>query len=211
MSEKASKGAEKFLQELNVQVRKNTRVTDFDGKYVYMNDGTSIRTNKVIWAAGIIGNTIKGLPDDLITRSCRIKVNEHCQVLGYPNIYAIGDIGYRETEVYPYGHPQVAQVAIQQAKNVALNLKNISKNKPLRPFKYKDKGSMATIGRHRAVVDLPRFKFQGAFAWLVWLVVHLFALIGIKNKLFVFLNWVWNYFTYDQSLRLIIKHKKGNE
>ncbi len=211
MSEQASAAAEKFLKKLDVQVRKNTRVTDYDGKYVYMNDGTSIRTNKVIWAAGIIGNTIEGLPDDLITRSRRIKVNEYCQVLGHPNIYAIGDIGYRETETYPYGHPQVAQVAIQQAKNVALNLKNISKNKTLKPFIYKDKGSMATIGRHLAVVDLPRFRFQGAFAWFVWLLVHLFSLIGVKNKLFVFINWVWNYFTYDQSLRLIIKHKKGSD
>ena len=215
MSEQAAAAAERFLTQLDVHVRKKTRVTDFDGKYVYMNDGTKIRTNKVIWAAGIIGNTIEGLPDELITRSRRIHVNEYCQVEGFPEIYAVGDIAYRETETYPYGHPQVAQVAIQHAKNVAQNLLNIQRSKPLKPFVYNDKGSMATIGRHRAVVDLPRIRFQGAFAWFVWLLIHLFAILGVKNKLFVFLNWLWNYFTYDQSLRLIIKPRipkgRGNE
>ena len=211
MSEQAGEAAERFLTQLGVNVRKNTRVTDFDGKYVYMNDGSSIRTNKVIWAAGIIGNTIEGLPDELITRSRRIHVNEYCQVVGYPNIFAIGDIAYRETATYPYGHPQVAQVAIQQAKNVARNLNNIQHSKPLLPFVYNNKGSMATIGRHRAVVDLPRIRFQGTFAWFVWLLIHLFAILGVKNKIFVFLNWLWNYFTYDQSLRLIIKPKVTND
>ena len=211
MSEQAAEAAERFLTQLGVQVKKNTRVTDFDGEYVYMNDGTKIRANKVIWAAGIIGNTIEGLPDELITHSRRIRVNEYGQVLGFPNIYAIGDIAYRETETYPYGHPQVAQVAIQQAKNVARNLKSIQNKKPLKPFIYNDRGSMATIGRHRAVVDLPRLRFQGAFAWFVWLIIHLFAILGVKNKLFVFLNWLWNYFTYDQSLRLMIKPRVPKE
>jgi len=211
MSKQAAEAAERFLTQLGVQVKKNTRVTDFDGEYVYMNDGTKIRANKVIWAAGIIGNTIEGLPDELITHSRRIRVNEYGQVLGFPNIYAIGDIAYRETETYPYGHPQVAQVAIQQAKNVARNLKSIQNKKPLKPFVYNDRGSMATIGRHRAVVDLPRLRFQGAFAWFVWLIIHLFAILGVKNKLFVFLNWLWNYFTYDQSLRLMIKPRVPKE
>ena len=211
MSEQAGAAAERFLTKLGVNIRKNTRVTDFDGKYVYMNDDTKIRTNKVIWAAGIIGNTIQGLPDELITRSRRIRVNEYCQVEGFPEIYAIGDIAFRETEAYPYGHPQVAQVAIQQGKNVAQNLLNIQQNKALKAFTYKDKGSMATIGRHRAVVDLPSLRFQGAFAWFVWLLIHLFAILGVKNKLFVFINWVWNYFTYDQSLRLIIKPRIPKE
>ena len=112
-----------------------------------------------------------------------------------------------ENVAYPKGHPQVAQVAIQQGKNLAKNLKRIQKGKSLLDFRYRDLGSMATIGRNRAVVDLPRFKFQGFFAWVVWLIVHLFSLIGVKNRLFVFLNWIWNYFTYDQSLRLIIRHK----
>lgn len=212
MSEQAGEAAERFLTQLGVNVRKNTRVTDFDGEYVYMNDDTKIRTNKVIWAAGILGNKIEGLPDELITRSRRIRINEYCQVVDYPKIFAIGDIAYRETETYPYGHPQVAQVAIQQAKSLARNLNKFERSsKPFLPFVYNNKGSMATIGRHRAVVDLPRIRFQGAFAWFVWLLIHLFAILGVKNKIFVFLNWLWNYFTYDQSLRLIIKPKVKNE
>lgn len=213
MSPEASEAAERFLIKLGVKVRKNTRVSDYDGKYAYLKNGEKIRTNKVIWAAGIIGNTIEGLAEDLITRSGRIKVDAYNKVETYANIYAIGDIAYRETEAYQYGHPQVAQVAIQQGKTLAENFISSAKNKPLKAFKYKDLGTMATIGRHQAVVDLPRFKSQGSFAWLIWLVVHLYALIGTKNRLFVFINWIWNYITYDQSLRLIIKpkHKEKNE
>jgi len=208
MSDEASQKAEAFLEQLGVIIRKNTRVTDYDGKYVYMKDtDEKIRTDKVIWAAGIIGNKMDGIDENLLTRSRRIKVNDYCQVETFDNIFAIGDISYQETETYPYGYPQVAQVAIQQAKIVAQNLKNTAKGKTLKTFAYKDLGSMATIGRHRAVCDLPNFKFQGMFAWYVWLMVHLFALVGVKNKVFVFLNWLWNYFTYDQSLRLIIKPK----
>ncbi|NET32836.1 MAG: NAD(P)/FAD-dependent oxidoreductase [Cyanothece sp. SIO1E1] len=207
MSEEASEKALKFLQQLGVKVRLNTRVKDFDGDYAYMNDGTSIRTSKVIWAAGIKGNTIKGLPEESICRGNRLLVDDLHQVKGVENVYAIGDLAQMESEAYPHGHPQVAQVAIQQAKNLARNFKRKLKQKELSRFEYDDKGSMATIGRHRAVVDLPRFKFQGGFAWFVWMVVHLFAILGVKNKLFVFINWVWNYLTYDQSLRLILRAK----
>ncbi len=207
MSEEASEKAESFLKELGVKVIKNTRVEDFDGEYVYMTDGSKIQSNKVIWAAGIKGNTIKGLSPDTIAWGNRIKVDAYNKVNELESVFAIGDIAYMEDEDYPQGHPQVAQVAIQQAKNLAYNIQQLEKNKPLKEFRYKDLGSMATIGRNRAVVDLPRFKFQGFFAWVVWLFVHLFALIGVKNRLFVFLNWIWNYFTYDQSLRLIIRHK----
>jgi NADH:ubiquinone reductase (H+-translocating) len=138
-------------------------------------------------------------------RGNRIKVNRLHQVEGFENIFAIGDIALMTEEKYPNGHPQVAQAAIQQAENLAKNFKALLKNKPLKPFSYKDLGSMATIGRKKAVVDLPWWKTQGALAWFVWLFVHLLQLIGFKNKIFVFLNWVWNYFTYDQSLRLIIR------
>ena len=176
----------------------------YDGTFVKMDDGSSIRSNKVIWAAGIQANKLEGMPDSVITYGRRLIVNRFNQVEGYERIYAIGDLAYMVEEgAYPEGHPQVAQVAIQQADNLARNLKD-SKAEP-QPFVYKDLGSMATIGRNRAVVDLKRMKFQGFFAWVVWLVVHLFALIGVKNKLFVFINWVWNYLTYDQSLRLIIR------
>lgn len=207
MSEKASEKALEFLTGLGVKVSLNARVTDYDGSFVYTKDGEKIQANKVIWAAGITGNKIKGLPDDSLTWGNRILVNRFNQVKGFENIYAIGDICLMTEEKYPEGHPQVAQVAIQQGKHLADNFKYILKNKELKPFKYRDLGSMATIGRHRAVCDLPNWKFQGFFAWMVWLGVHLFQLIGVKNKLFVFINWVWNYMTYDQSLRLIIRPK----
>lgn len=207
MSDNAAEGAKAFLEELEVKVILNKRVNDFDGEYVYINDGTKIQANKVIWAAGICGNHIDGLPKEVITYGSRIKVDRYNQIEGLNDIYAIGDISYMEEETFPQGHPQVAQVAIQQAKQLAKNLKGKRKGKAPVQFSYNDKGSMATIGRNRAVVDLPRYKFKGFFAWLVWLVVHLFSLIGVRNKLIVFINWVWNYFTYDQALRLIIKHK----
>lgn len=208
MSPEASKKAELFLKELGVIVKLNTRVEDFDGEYVYCKGGEKIKTNKVIWAAGIRGNSVEGLPEGSVVWGNRMQTDRLHQIGGVEGLYALGDIAYMEEPDFPKGHPQVAQVAIQQAKNLAKNLNNSIKKKPTRPFVYKDLGSMATIGRNRAVVDLPRFKTQGFFAWLIWLFVHLFSLLGIKNRLFVFINWVWNYFTYDQSLRLIIRPKK---
>lgn len=205
MSKKASEAALKYLTDLGVNVKLNTRVTNYDGEYVYMNDNTVIRTKKVIWAAGIIGNKLKGLPESAITYGNRIKVNAYNRVEGFQDIFAIGDIAFQTEENWPEGHPQVAQVAIQQGRHLAKNLKKMSTGEPLEAFHYHDKGTMATIGRNRAVADLPTTTFKGAFAWLIWLVVHLFALIGARNKIIVFFNWVWNYFTYDQSLRLSIK------
>jgi NADH:ubiquinone reductase (H+-translocating) len=207
MSDKAAFAAEGFLAKLGVIIKKNTRVTDYDGEVVTMNDGTTINSKKVIWAAGIRGNTLAGLPEGVVMKDGRIMCDNFNKINGLDNVFAIGDIAYMEENAYK-GHPQVAQVAIQQAKQLALNFRNILTNDPLEPFHYRDLGSMATIGRNHAVVDLPFIKFQGFFAWLVWLFVHLFAIIGVKNKLFIFLNWVWNYFTYDQSLRLIIKPRK---
>jgi len=207
MSSESSAAALRFLTEMGVHVRLNARVTDYDGKFVYTKDGDKIRANKVIWAAGIIGNAIEGLPASVLVRGNRIRVTPFLEVEGCRDIFAIGDLAFLTDEDYPHGHSQVAQVAIQQAKTLARNFKRQLKNQPPEPFRYKDLGSMATIGRHRAVVDLPRWKFQGFFAWLIWLGVHLFQLIGVKNKLFVFINWVWNYLTYDQSLRLIIRAK----
>jgi len=208
MSENASVNALKFLTKLDVQVQLNSRVTDVDGEFVYLKDGTKIKAKKVIWAAGIQGNTLKGLPETSVVRGNRVKVDSFSAVEGLEQVYAIGDIAYMEQEAYPHGHPQVAQVAMQQGKQLAKNFKATLKNKALTPFHYRDKGSMATIGRHLAVVDLPKFKFSGFFAWFVWLFVHLFSIIGTRNKVIVFINWVWNYFTYDQSLRLIMKSKE---
>ena len=207
MSEKAAQAAEGFLTTLNVIIKKNTRVTDYDGEVVTMNDGTTIHSKKVIWAAGIRGNALAGLPEGVVMKDGRIMCDNFNKINGLDNVFAIGDIAYMEEKEYK-GHPQVAQVAIQQAKQLAANFRNILTNDPLEPFHYRDLGSMATIGRNHAVVDLPFIKFQGFFAWLVWLFVHLFSIIGMKNRLFIFLNWVWNYFTYDQSLRLIIKPRQ---
>ncbi|MEL7021679.1 MAG: NAD(P)/FAD-dependent oxidoreductase, partial [Bacteroidota bacterium] len=204
MSEEASAKALTFLQELEVKVILNNRVTQVEEDYVEMKDGTRIRARKVIWAAGIRGNQIAGLPEESATYGNRYTVNAFNEIKGAKNVFAIGDIAYMETENFPKGHPQVAQVAIQMGKNVAQNFKNQKRNKATRPFVYKDLGAMATVGRHLAVADLPKYKTQGTFAWIIWLVVHLFALIGVKNKLFVFINWVWNYVTYDKTQRLII-------
>lgn len=210
MSTKASAAAENFLKELGVQLWLDKVVTDYDGETVRINDGSTIRADKVIWAAGITGNTIAGLPKERMTRGNRFKVNAYNQVEGLDNIFAIGDIAWQTEEAWPNGHPQVAQVALQQAKCLAGNLMRWQKGGSPTPFRYRDLGSMATIGRNRAVVDLPFWRFQGAFAWFVWLFVHLFSLLGLKNKVIVFLNWVWNYITYDQSLRLVIKPWRRN-
>ncbi len=211
MSEQAANAAHRFLTELGVEVLLNRRVVDFDGSQVHMKNGTTLQANKVIWAAGIRGNQLEGLPEEVYVWGRRIKVNPYNQVMGFDAVFAIGDIAYMETPAYPEGHPQVAQTAIQQGRQLAQNLLAIQKGKPLKAFEYKDLGSMATIGRNRAVVDLPRFRSQGFFAWLVWLLVHLYAIVGVKNRLFVFINWVWNYFTYDQSLRLVFKVKPQPE
>ena len=205
MSEQASAKAEQFLRDLGVQLWLDRMVTGFDGDIVTINDGSTIRTNKVIWAAGITGNTLEGLPQSARTRGNRLKVDAVNRVEGTENVFAIGDMAFQTEEQYPDGHPQVAQVAIQQGNLLYDNLRRLKQGKAPRPFHYRDLGSMATIGRNRAVVDLPFWRFQGAFAWLVWMFVHLFSILGLKNKLFIFLNWVWNYITYDQSLRLVIK------
>ena len=210
MSPRASAAAEKFLRELGVTLWLDKVVTDYDGETVHINDGSSIRADKVIWAAGITGNTIEGLPKESITRGNRLKTNAFNQVEGFDNIFAIGDIAWQTEPAWPEGHPQVAQVALQQGKCLADNLRRWQKGESPTPFRYRDLGSMATIGRNRAVVDLPFWRFQGAFAWFVWLFVHLFSILGSKNKLIVFLNWVWNYITYDQSLRLVIKPWRRN-
>ena len=209
MSRESSEAALKFLREVDVKVQFGSRVTGIDEEFVYIKDKESIRSRKVIWAAGIIGNTVQGLPEGTVVQGNRIKVDRQCRVAGLQDVYAIGDIAAMDEEGYPYHHPQVAQVALQMGKFVGKNLRNRLRGKPEQLiFSYNDLGSMATIGRNKAVVDLPSFSFQGFFAWLTWLFVHLFQIIGVKNKLFVFLNWVWSYFTYDQSLRLIIKAEK---
>jgi NADH:ubiquinone reductase (H+-translocating) len=207
MSDNASKNAKKYLEELGVNVINGKRVVDFDGKYAKISDGSQIRTNNLVWAAGIKANMIEGIDKNVLTFGGRIKVNQFSQIEGQENVFAIGDLAYMTEENYPKGHPQVAQPAIQQGNLLAENLSSMLRNNIPKPFKYNDLGSMATIGRNKAVVDLPFFKFAGFFAWVTWMFVHLMSLVGIKNRVQIFINWLWNYVTYDQSLRLIIKAK----
>ena len=207
MSENAQRKSKDYLEQLGVNVRLNCRVTDFDGKYVYLNDGTTIRTNNLVWAAGVKANGVEGINPAVLARGGRIKVNRFNQVESYENIFAVGDVAFMTEEKFPDGHPQLAQPAMQQGKLLAKNLKNLLRGNPLKEFVYKDLGSMATVGRNLAVVDLPFWHFQGFFAWLTWMFVHLMSIVGVKNRVLIFINWLWNYVTYDQSLRLIIRAK----
>jgi NADH dehydrogenase len=206
MSDKASQKAEDFLEKLGVNIWKNVRVTNYDGKTVTTNTDLTFETATLIWAAGVKGATIKGLnASELITKGERLLVNEFSQVTGFKNIFAVGDIACMITEEFPIGLPMMAQPAIQQGNQLGENLLKLLEEKPMKPFVYKDKGAMATIGRNKAVVDLPRFKFQGIFAWYVWMFVHLFFLIGFRNRMVVFINWVYNYIRFDREARLIIR------
>ena len=204
MSKHASEKSTFYLKRLGVNARVNTRVIDYDGETLRLGNGEIIKTKLVIWAAGISGVVPSGIPEEAVGRSRRMLVDEFSKVKGFEDIYAIGDASVMSTAAYPNGHPQVAQVAIQQGTNLANNFKAIRKNAPLKAFKYIDRGSMATIGRNRAVADLPFMKFSGFIAWLTWMFVHLMAIVGVKNRLLIFINWMWNYLTYDQSLRLIL-------
>ncbi|MDX1477083.1 MAG: NAD(P)/FAD-dependent oxidoreductase [Saprospiraceae bacterium] len=207
MSEAASLKARAFLEGLGVTVRTGIYVQDSDGRSVSLSDGSTIPCRKVIWAAGVTGHQIQGIPEECYGQGHRLLVDSFHRLKGYEHVFVIGDQALMCTEEWPEGHPQVAQPAIQQARNLAANLKRLRRGQTLRPFKYKDLGTLATIGRNKAVADLPGFRFQGFFAWVLWLVVHLKSILGVKNKLFVLLNWIWGYVTYDQSLRIIIRHK----
>jgi NADH dehydrogenase len=206
-SEQASAKAKEYLLKLGVNLKCDARVKDYDGKIISLEDGSTIRTNTLVWAAGIIGNKLEGLSERVIGRGNRIEVDRFNKVTGYDNIFAIGDVASMKEDAYPNGHPQVAQVAIQQGDQLAKNFNRMAASQPLKPFIYKDLGSMATVGRNKAVADLGKIKFQGFFAWMVWMFVHLMSIVGIKNKVLIFINWAWNYITFDQSLRLILKAK----
>jgi NADH:ubiquinone reductase (H+-translocating) len=208
MSQMARKTSEKYLKSLGVTVKTNVFVTDYNGNTVTLNNGETIKTKRMIWAAGVTGNVLGGIDKNIIVANNRVLVDRHNLVSGFSNIYAIGDIACMETPRYPKGHPQVANVAINQAKNLARNLKRQLLNKPLKDYEYFNKGSMATIGKNKAVVDLPFIRFQGYFAWFVWMFLHLMLILTIRNKLIVFINWAINYFTKDTSLRLILHERK---
>ncbi|GHU89630.1 NADH dehydrogenase [Bacteroidia bacterium] len=207
MSEEASVKATETLEDRGVKIYQNVFVTSYEDGVVSISDGTRLVSDNVLWVAGIVGDKLSGFSQDSYTKSNRLIVNRYCEVKGFNDIFAIGDIAYMETEAYPKGHPQVAQGALQMAVNLATNLELKEFGHNPSPFKYVDKGSMATIGRNAAVADIIHFHFSGAPAWWLWLVVHLYTIMGIKNKLFIFLDWAWSYFTYDISLRLLIRPK----
>lgn len=215
MSEKSSLQAAGYLQRLGVTTRTNTQVEGYDGNELRFKDGSAISAATVIWSAGIKGNIPGGFESLSFQRGNRLQVDNDNQVTGMTGIYAIGDVAAMLSEIYPGGHPQVAPVAMQQADNLAKNIRRINDGDSFSriAFLYKDKGAMATVGRNLAVVDIPspKLHFGGFFAWLVWMALHLMLILGVKNRLFVFLNWLYNYLTYDQSLRLIFRefHKQN--
>lgn len=203
LSEVSSIKSEKFLTQLGVEVMKETQVVDYDGSTIYLKGKEPIKSKTLIWAAGIKGNEIQGFSQETNTRSMRLIVDEFHRVKGYESIYALGDVACIASASLPMGHPQVAQVAIQSARNLARNLINEKKGRSLKPFNYFDWGTMATIGRNKAVVDLKYIKFQGIIAWFAWMFIHLRSIFGVKNKILILINWIWSYITYDQSLRII--------
>ncbi|WP_118976013.1 NAD(P)/FAD-dependent oxidoreductase [Taibaiella koreensis] len=204
MSKASQQKSQQYLEQLGVQVWTNSVVERYDGTTVYLKDGRSVKTHNLVWAAGVTGNVPDGLPRELVQRGNRLKVDRYNQVDGFDNIYALGDIAYMETPKYPKGHPQVANVAINQAKLLGKNFKASLAGKSRKEFEYKDPGSMATVGKRKAVVDLPRFSFQGRLAWFTWMFLHLMLILSVRNKLFIFINWAISYFTNDTTLRLIL-------
>lgn len=202
-----------YLTGLGVEVQANVSVTDYDGERVSLSNGNIIHSRCLIWAAGVKGKPIPGIPKEAVTANDRLLVNSFNQVNGLTDVYALGDIALMQLDDLPRGHPQVAPVAIQQATLLAKNLEHLVTEKTIIPFNYQDQGSMATVGRNLALVEIGKIKLKGFIAWLVWMLVHLMSIIGIKNRLFILINWVWQYITYDQSLRLIIKpaHKIKND
>lgn len=205
MSEEASAKAKDFLVGMGVDLLLNVKVASYDGTELKFEDGRVIRTKNVVWSAGVMGVVPQGIAKENLVRGNRIKTDEICRVVGTQNVFAIGDVGASVTEATPNGHPGVAQVAIQQGKKLAENLVNIIEGKPTEAFKYKDLGSMATIGRNKAVADLGKIKLSGFFAWLIWMFVHLISLLGFRNKVITFINWLGSYVTYNGGTRLIIR------
>ena len=211
MSEKSSARVLKYLRSMGVNVLLNQRVTDYKDNTVFINDGSTIATRTFIWVTGVAAQKVDKMPTESIGRGGRILVNEYNQVQGMQDVYSIGDqcLMPNADPAWQNGHPQLAQVAIQQGKLLASNLIRLDKGKELKPFRYKNLGTMATVGRNKAVAEFAGIKMGGFFAWLMWLVVHLRSILGVKNKFIVFFNWMINYFSYGQSLRLIMYAKKA--
>lgn len=204
-SEKSSDNVRKHLEKLHVEIILNAAVQTYQNSILTLADGREIVTANVFWVAGVKANSLLGFGESAYGRGNRLKVDEFNRVAGYERIFALGDTALMATEAYPNGHPQVVQPAIQQASRLVKNIHNMEAGRFLRPFKYRNKGSMATIGRNAAVLEVKNFRMSGFFAWVIWLFVHLMSILGVKNKLIVMLDWTWSYFTYDQSLRLLFK------
>ncbi len=205
MSDNAKLVSKKYLQQMGVKIYTEIFVKDYDDNKLVLNNGEVIKTKTVIWAAGVIGNKIEGFSGNNIAQGNRLRVNRINKIVETNNIFAIGDIAYMETPIYPTGHPQLANVAINQGKLLAKNLGRTVQNKPTVEYEYKDLGSMATIGRNKAVADFPFIQLKGYFAWLIWMFLHLMLILSVKNKLIIFINWTWAYVTKDTSLRLILR------
>jgi NADH:ubiquinone reductase (H+-translocating) len=206
MSAQAQEASMRYMRQLGVEVMTGVHVTDYDGEVLTFSDGKTMRSRNVIWTAGVKGNVVNGLPETVVNRN-RYVVDRYNKVRGFEDIYAIGDIAYMETPKYPKGHPQLANVAINQGKNLGKNFIAMRTGGKLTEYEYRDLGSMATVGKHKAVVDLPWWKFHGYFAWFIWMSLHLMLILSTRNKLMIFLNWAWNYFTRDSSLRLIFSRR----
>lgn len=204
MSEHSKRVSEQYLREMGIKLYTETYVKEYDGKVLTLSTGEYIKTKTVIWAAGVTANIINGLPKEAFTQGNRLICDRTNKVQGLNDVYAIGDVCFMATPLYAKGHPQVANVAINQAKNLAYNLKAIIAQTKTRLFEYKDLGSMATIGRNKAVVDIGKFKIKGYFAWLIWMFLHLMLILSVKNKVIIFIQWTWAYITKDSSLRLIL-------
>ncbi|HYO21251.1 MAG TPA: NAD(P)/FAD-dependent oxidoreductase [Flavisolibacter sp.] len=211
MSKKAQEEATKVLTDLGVKIKLNVAVKDYNNGTVVLSNGETIDSTVVIWASGVTGREVPGLPKEVIERGRRIKVDEVNRVQGTTNIFALGDICIQTTDpAFPKGHPQLAQVAIQQGKLLAENLKRLESNEPLKPFRYNDKGSMAIIAKYEAVADLPKLFFKGFLAWLVWLFIHVIPLVGFRNKVKLAFSWLWSFLTNNPTLRLIIRPKRDD-
>lgn len=215
LSQESSQKAYEFLKSMGVDIQFGKMVTDYRDHKVIMKDGTEIPTRTFLWVSGIRANAMPGIDESHMGRGFRFKVDEYNRIPGVEDVFAIGDQCLQTSDAaYPNGHPQVAQVAIQQAKNLAKNLKRINQgadSNAITAFRYKNLGSMATIGRNKAVVEIGKFRSQGFFAWVLWLVVHLRSILGVKNKVMVLLNWLWKYVSYNDSIRMITYATKPRE
>jgi NADH dehydrogenase len=204
MSKASQEKSQQYLEQMGVKIMVGTIVQGYDGKTITLKDGGTIKTRNVIWTAGVMGNVPPGIPKEAIVKGNRIKTDNCNRMDGYGNAFVIGDVAYMETKDFPKGHPQLANVAINQAKNLAANLKRLQKGGQLKEFTYKNPGTMATVGKYKAVVDLPSFSFQGRLAWFTWMFLHLMLILSVRNKLMIFINWAISYFTNDTTLRLIL-------